>query len=43
MARTWLECIDVCEVVEETGRFYQHNENWLFDPFYYTARKLIEP
>jgi Predicted dehydrogenases and related proteins len=26
MARTWLECIDVCEVVEETGRFYQHNE-----------------
>ncbi len=42
MARTWLECLEVCEVVEQTGRFYQHNENWLYDPFYYTARKLID-
>lgn len=42
MARTWLECLEVCEVVEKTGRFYQHNENWLYDPFYYTARKLID-
>lgn len=42
MARTWLECMDVVEVVEETGRFYQHNENWIFDGFYYTLRRLVQ-
>jgi len=43
MARTWLECLEVCEVVEQTGRFYQHNENWLYDPFYYTpANSLMQ-
>jgi len=42
MARTWLECLEVIEAVEETGKFYQHNENWLFDPVYYTMRKAIE-
>ncbi len=42
MARTWLECLDIGEAVEATGKFYQHNENWLFDPFYYTVRKFID-
>ncbi len=42
MARTWLECMRVVEAVERTGRLYQHNENWLWDPFYYTAKKLID-
>ncbi|HIE09346.1 MAG TPA: Gfo/Idh/MocA family oxidoreductase, partial [Armatimonadetes bacterium] len=42
MARTWLECLEVVEAVSETGKFYQHNENWLFDPVYYTMRKVIE-
>lgn len=42
MARTWLECARVVEVAEKTGRLYQHNENWLWDPPYYTAKKLID-
>ncbi|MGQ9736544.1 MAG: Gfo/Idh/MocA family protein [Armatimonadota bacterium] len=42
MARTWLECVRVVETVQRTGRTYQHNENWLWDPFYYTAKKLID-
>lgn len=42
MARTWLECMRVVETVERTGKLYQHNENWLWDPPYYTAKKLID-
>ncbi|MCS7224633.1 MAG: Gfo/Idh/MocA family oxidoreductase [Armatimonadetes bacterium] len=42
MSRTWLECLDICQAVEETGKFYQHNENWLYDPFYYTVRKFLD-
>jgi predicted dehydrogenase len=42
MARTYLECIDVVESVKETGKLYQHNENWLYSPFIYNARKFIE-
>jgi predicted dehydrogenase len=42
MARTWLECLDVVEAVEKSGRFYQHNENWIYDPLWYTAKKAID-
>lgn len=42
MARTYLECIDVVEAVEKSGKLYQHNENWLYDPFWYNAKKIIE-
>jgi predicted dehydrogenase len=42
MARTYLECLDVVEAVENSGKLYQHNENWLYDPFWYNANKQIE-
>ena len=42
MARTYLECLEVVDAVEKSGKFYQHNENWLYDPFWYNAKKLIE-
>jgi len=42
MARTWLECLDVVEAVERSGKFYQHNENWIYDPLWYTAKKAID-
>jgi predicted dehydrogenase/phage shock protein A len=42
ISRSWLETIRLVETVERTGRFYQHNENWLWDPDYYTAKKLVE-
>ena len=42
MARTYLECLDVVEAVEDSGKLYQHNENWLYDPFWYNAKKQIE-
>lgn len=42
MARTWLECLQVVETVQKTGLLYQHMENWLWDPPYYTAKKLID-
>ncbi len=29
MARSWLETQRVIETVRRTGKFYQHNENWL--------------
>lgn len=41
MARTWLECVEVVEAVKETGRFYQHMEQWIFEPKWYTAAKTI--
>jgi len=42
MARTYLECLEVVETVGNTKKLYQHNENWLYDPFWYNARKFIE-
>ena len=42
MARTWLETVPVVEACERTGRYYQHNENWIWDPKWYSMRKLIE-
>jgi len=42
MAISYLDCLEVIEVVKETGKFYQHNENWLYDPSWYTAKKFID-
>ncbi len=42
MARTWLECDKVIEAAKKSGKLYQHNENWLWDRDYYTAKKLID-
>jgi predicted dehydrogenase len=42
MARTYLECLDVIEAVENNKKFYQHNENWIHYPSWYNAKKFIE-
>jgi len=42
MARTYLECLEVIEAVENSKKLYQHNENWIYDPPWYNARKFIE-
>lgn len=42
MARTYLETLPVVEAARKSGRFYQHNENWIWDPQWYTMRKVIE-
>ena len=42
ISRSWLESQRVIEAVERTGKLYQHNENWLWDKDYYTAKKLID-
>ena len=42
MARTYLECLDVIEAVKESGKLYQHNENWLYSPIWYTLKKIVE-
>jgi predicted dehydrogenase/phage shock protein A len=42
MARTWLETQKVIETAKRTGKTYQHNENWLWDKDYYTAKKLVD-
>jgi len=42
MARTYLECLDVIEAVEDSGKLYQHNENWLYDIIWYNAKKFVE-
>jgi predicted dehydrogenase len=42
IARSWLETEKLLETVERTGKLYQHNENWLWDRDYYTAKKLVD-
>jgi len=42
IARSWLETLRLKEAVKSSGKIYQHNENWLFDKDYYTAKKLID-
>ncbi|MGQ9631846.1 MAG: Gfo/Idh/MocA family protein [bacterium] len=42
MARTWLECLKIVEAVSESGKLYQHNEQQIYDTFWYNARKLID-
>ena len=42
VSRSWLESQRLIEAVKRTGKFYQHNENWLFDPDYYTVKKLVD-
>lgn len=42
LSRSWLESVRLIETVKRTGKFYQHNENWLWDPDYYTAQKLVK-
>lgn len=42
ISRSWLESQRVIEAVKRTGMLYQHNENWLWDPDWYTAKKLVD-
>jgi predicted dehydrogenase/phage shock protein A len=42
ISRSWLESQRLIETVRRTGKFYQHNENWLWDPDWYTAKKLVD-
>jgi len=42
MARTYLECLEVIEAVENSKKLYQHNENWIHYPVWYNARKFVE-
>ncbi|GMV37111.1 MAG: dehydrogenase [Fimbriimonadales bacterium] len=42
MARSYYDCLRILEAVQRSGKLYQHNENWLWEPFYYTAKKLID-
>lgn len=42
ISRSWLESQRLIETVKRTGKFYQHNENWLWDKDWYTAKKLVD-
>jgi predicted dehydrogenase len=42
ISRSWLESQRVIDAVNRTGKLYQHNENWLWDPDWYTAKKLVD-
>ena len=42
ISRSWLESQRLIATIARTGKFYQHNENWLFDPDYYTVKKLVD-
>lgn len=42
LSRSWLESERLVEAIQRTGKYYQHNENWLYDQDYYTAKKLID-
>lgn len=42
ISRSWLESQQLIQTIERTGKLYQHNENWLFEPDYYTVKKLVD-
>ncbi|HLJ54402.1 MAG TPA: Gfo/Idh/MocA family oxidoreductase [Chthonomonadaceae bacterium] len=42
ISRSWLESQRLIETVKRTGKLYQHNENWLWDRDWYTAKKLVD-
>ena len=42
ISRSWLESQQLIQTIARTGKFYQHNENWLFEPDYYTVKKLVD-
>lgn len=42
MARTWWEAVQLAPVVEAAQGFYQHNENWVYNPVMQMMRHLIE-
>ena len=42
MARTYIEALEIVEVVEETGKLFQINENYIFSKGIYKLRKLID-
>jgi predicted dehydrogenase/phage shock protein A len=42
ISRSWLESERLIEAINRTGKLYQHNENWLWDRDYYTAKKLVD-
>ena len=42
ISRSWLESKRLIEAIKRTGKLYQHNENWLWERDYYTAKKLVD-
>ena len=42
MARNWLECLPILEAVKETGRFYQHSEQLIFESPWYDTKKFVD-
>ncbi|MHB1357498.1 MAG: Gfo/Idh/MocA family protein, partial [Anaerolineae bacterium] len=42
MARTWWEAAQLAPVVKAAQGFYQHNENWVYNPVMQSMRHLIE-
>ena len=41
MARSWLDAQRVASAPRSAGAIYQHNENFIFDQFYMTVRKIV--
>ena len=42
LSRSWLESERLIPAIKRSGKIYQHNENWLWEPDYYTAKKLVD-
>jgi predicted dehydrogenase/phage shock protein A len=42
ISRSWLETERLIPAIQRSGKLYQHNENWLWDADYYTAKKLVD-
>jgi len=42
MAFSYLEAEKIWQAVKDNRTFYQHNEQEVFDPLYYTSRKVIQ-
>jgi len=42
MAKSWLECCQIIEAVEKSGKFYQYNENLVYASTWYNLKKFID-
>ena len=41
MARNYFEALKLVEAVKKTKKYYQYNENWFFDIYHYSLKKIL--
>ncbi|MBN1809004.1 MAG: Gfo/Idh/MocA family oxidoreductase [Planctomycetes bacterium] len=42
MARTWIDTLPLLDAVRKSGKHFQQNENWIWQPGWYSMRKVVD-